>query len=61
MMAGVHKNGFTFVVCGTAMAQSLEKVKDLSKAQWDDIITEARAIYRQDNLKGAIGIEDGSE
>jgi arsenate reductase-like glutaredoxin family protein len=60
-MAGVHKNGFTFVACGTPTAQCLEKVKDLSEAQWDDIITKAQATYREDNSKGAVDIEDGSE
>ena len=58
--AGLHKQGFTFSYYGVSTKRCLEKVKQLTESQWNDIFTQTWLVY-EENAKGVIEVDDGTD
>ena len=58
--AELHKQGFTFSYYGVSTKQCLEKAKQLTKSQWNDIFTQTQLVY-EENTKGIIEVDDGTD
>ena len=58
--AGLHKQGFTFSYYGVSTKRCLEKAKQLTESQWNDIFTETRLVY-EENTKAVIEVDATDE